>query len=228
MRRARVYFPIIGGLLALLLVASYQVLAPLLGINVSVCLIIIANLLLTGALHQDGLADTLDGFYGGQQPTDKLRIMKESAIGTYGTCAVVMILLSQFMLLVAVAEYHHLELVLLVAFALSRAMAISHVQDMPYLSGQSGKPSKSQALSNKFTTKQFGFVLLTGGLPLIFLSAFSAVIVLLGCFILRSGLKRWMTKHIGGYTGDCLGAAQQLQELLIYVLILATLHNTTA
>jgi adenosylcobinamide-GDP ribazoletransferase len=225
MRRATCYFPLVGWLLAVILIIIYMFIQPLVGISAALCLLITLSLLMTGALHEDGLADTFDGFFGGRTTERKLAIMKDSGTGTYGTCALVMALLSKFILLSALAEQGLLVVSLLVAYPLSRAMAISLVQNMPYLSSLAPNGvSKSEALAKPFRPKELIFVVITGPAACLFLPFLTAVYLLMGCLIFRYWLGFWMTKHIKGYTGDCLGAAQQLQELLIYFIILSNVE----
>lgn len=227
MRRASRYFPLVGWLLAAFLATAYWIAMPLVGIAPAVCLLMILSLLMTGALHEDGLADTFDGFFGGYTSERKLTIMKDSRIGTYGTCALVMALLSKFVLLSALAEQGLLIVSLCVAYPLSRAMAISLVQDMPYLSNQIPKGgSKSEPLAKPFRLKEFSFVILTGAVACLYIPFQTALYLFMGCLILRYWLRFWMTKHVNGYTGDCLGTAQQLQELLIYFIILSNIKIT--
>ena len=153
--------------------------------------------------------------------------MKDSRIGTYGTCALVMALVSKFVLLSALAEQNLLVVSLLVAYPLSRAMSISLVQDMPYLSNQvPNKGSKSEPAAIPFSPKIMSLVFITGALACVLLPFWTAVYVFISCLILRYWLRFWMTKHINGYTGDCLGTAQQLQELLIYMIILSNSQIT--
>jgi adenosylcobinamide-GDP ribazoletransferase len=233
MRSASCYFPLVGWLLATILIAIYMMVQPLVGISPALCLLIILSLLMTGALHEDGLADTFDGFFGGQTKERKLAIMKDSCIGTYGICALVMAILSKLVLLSALAEQGVLAVSLLVAYPLSRAMAISLVQDMLYVSNHipnsgsnsgSKNGSKSADLAKPFSPKTLLFVLITGAAACVLLPLLTAVYMLVGCLLLRYWLRFWMSKHINGYTGDCLGTAQQLQELLIYFIILSNMQ----
>jgi adenosylcobinamide-GDP ribazoletransferase len=225
MRKASRYFPLVGWLLAAILIAIYMMIQPLVGISPALCLLIILSLLMTGALHEDGLADTFDGFFGGHTKERKLAIMKDSRIGTYGICALVMAILSKFVLLSALAEQGLLVVSLLVAYPLSRTMAISLVQDMYYVSNHiPNSGSKSQALAKPFSSKALIVNVITGAAACILLPLLTAIYVLVGCLLLRYWLRLWMTKHINGYTGDCLGTAQQLQELLIYFIILSNMQ----
>jgi adenosylcobinamide-GDP ribazoletransferase len=224
MRRATRYFPLVGWLLAAILVAVYVVIQPLVGSSPALCLLIILSILMTGALHEDGIADTFDGFFGGYTQQHKLTIMKDSRIGTYGTCALVMTILSKFMLLSALANQGMLVISLFVAYPLSRAMAISLVQDMRYISNQvPGSDSKSETLAKPFSPKNLSFVVITGAAACILLPLLTTIYLLVICLILRYWLRFWINKHISGYTGDCLGTAQQLQELLIYLIILSNI-----
>lgn len=222
MHAAGRYFSLVGWLLALLLIGVYQLCEPLFGVSVSIVVLLMLNLLLTGALHQDGLADTFDGFYGGHEQQQKLHIMQDSRLGTYGSAALFITSLLQFTLLLALAEQQLLLSALLIAYPLSRAMALSHVQDLSYAkTQQSDKPSKSDPLAKPLSQTSLICLLLIGAVGLLSLSLGQAALVLICCVILRSLIKHWLVKHIGGYTGDTLGCAQQFQELLIYAAILA-------
>ncbi|WP_340677470.1 adenosylcobinamide-GDP ribazoletransferase [Paraglaciecola sp.] len=222
MHTAGRYFSLVGWLLAFILLAVYTLCLPLFGIHVSVVVLLMLNLLLTGALHQDGLADTFDGFYGGQQQQQKLHIMKDSRLGTYGSCTLFITLLLQFALLAALAERQLLCNALFIAYPLSRAMALSHVQHLGYVKAQqSDKSSKSEPLASPLSQTSLTCLLVFAALGLICLPLSQAIIVVVCCSLLRVLIARWFVKHIGGYTGDTLGCAQQFQELLIYALLLA-------
>lgn len=223
MRRASQYFPLVGWLLALILVSFYSLIQPILGTPVSLCLLLVLSVLLTGALHEDGLADTCDGIWGGQTRERKLAITKDSRIGTYGSVALILALLSKFILLWELSQQGQLSIALLLAYPLSRAMAITLVQDMTYVSNQIPEHgSKSEPLAKPFKPNNLYFVLLTGAAAMLALPFTTCILLVVGCIVLRYWLKHWLVKHLGGYTGDSLGTAQQLQELLIYILLLAS------
>ena len=220
------YFPFVGWLLAALLSAFYCFAIGYFGVAVTVCLLMILSLVLTGALHEDGLADTADGFWGGHTAARKLAIMKDSQIGTYGTCALICLLLTKFILLSTLAVNQQLLLALAIAYPLSRALAISHVQHLAY-ARQNNDASKSAALAQPMRPRVLLWLVISSLPGLLFLTLPSAIIILLSGCALRLALKHWFHKHIAGYTGDCLGFAQQVQELLIYLLLIATLPKVT-
>ncbi len=87
-----------------------------------------------------------------------------------------------------------------------------------------GSASKSETITKPFSPNNLGFVIITGAAACILLPFLMAIYLLVGCLTLRYWLRFWMTKHINGYTGDCLGTAQQLQELLIYLIILSHIN----
>ncbi|MDU0355963.1 adenosylcobinamide-GDP ribazoletransferase [Paraglaciecola aquimarina] len=231
MKRASQYFAVVGWLLACILVGFYAILLPIIGLLPSLCVLLILSILLTGALHEDGLADTCDGFWGGHSAQQKLAIMKDSRIGTYGTCALVLVLLTKFVVWWQLAQQQQLVLALCIAYPFSRAMAISHVQDMDYVSHS--KPgatsrSKSEPVAKPFNSKQLSFVFFSGVAAALTLPLSTLIYLIVACTALRYLFKALLNRHIQGYTGDSLGAAQQLQELLIYLVLLANVVTSGA
>ena len=216
------YFPAVGWLLAVLLVAMYLLASALLGSLAAIALVILVSVMLTGALHEDGLADTCDGFWGGLTVERKIDIMKDSRIGTYGACGLILVLGAKFSLLYSLAELDGIIPALLIAYPLSRAMALTHVQDLPYVSDLgSVKKNKSDPLAKPVSTAHLWFVLISGSLGVFLLPFFHITILAIAVVLVRFCLRRWMKHHIGGFTGDVLGAAQQIQELAIYTVLLA-------
>lgn len=222
------YFALIGWLLALLLVALVYLATPIWGSTVAIALMMVASVLLTGALHEDGLADTCDGFWGGLTAERKIDIMKDSRIGTYGSCSLILALTLKFVLLQSLAQSEMLYLAIVLAYPLSRAMALTHVQDLPYVSGLGTvKKNKSDPLARPVSHKHLLFVIATGGIAALALPVSTILILALGVLLVRYLLRFIMQKHIGGFTGDVLGAAQQVQELSIYLILLAMVGSNS-
>ena len=217
LNQANRYFTLVGWILGAIVAAIFYLATLLFDQNIAVFLALAFSLLLTGAFHEDGLADTFGGFYGGMDKEAKLRIMKDSRLGTYGAAALVFALLGKWLFL---SESGTPLLAMLVAYPLSRCVASSFIFDMPY--SQSSDGSKSKPLASQQTTAELLISLLTALPVFLFLSFEIALILLLILVILRFGLKFWMKKHIGGYSGDTLGATQQISELTIYAVLLAT------
>ncbi len=112
---------------------------------------------------------------------------------------------------------------IVVAFTVSRALAATLIYDMPYVSD--AYTSKSKPLANKQSSLEVAILLFTGGVVVLLLGVTQAAVIVLVLTLFRVGFKRWLTKRIGGFTGDCLGAAQQLAELLVYLTLIAFSHS---
>ena len=117
MNQSSLYFPLVGLMLGVIYLCVYSLLSLAFSPLISIILMVIVHLFLTGAFHEDGLADSVDALGGGYTVEKRLAIMKDSRIGTYGTVTLVMALLLKVALLV---EADHLWLALLAAPAVAR------------------------------------------------------------------------------------------------------------
>ena len=221
LNKANRYFSLVGLVTGLLLALSYLTISTFLPANMSILLMMGISLLLTGAFHEDGLADMADGIGGAFTIEKRLTIMKDSRIGTYGAVTLIITLLLKFTLLVELAnqDSNHLLLAIILAEALSRTVAGSLISSMPYVSDI--EQSKSKPLAQAQSSSELTLLLLIGLAPLIFYSSeviFSLLIVLV---LFRWLFKQWLMARIGGFTGDCLGAGQQISELLIYLTLVS-------
>jgi len=224
LNRASRYFTLVGWLLGGLVALIFLAADYLFSNSISLWLAMAFSLLLTGAFHEDGLADTADGFGGAFVREKKISIMKDSRIGTYGAAALVMALLGKYLLLIENAQ---IALSLLIAYALSRTVAASLVFDMRYVADDDG--SKSKPLANNQSKTDLAILLATSLPVFLLLDWQKATLIILAMILVRYAAKWYFQKQIGGYTGDCLGAAQQISELVIYAVLLinlAQLHLT--
>ncbi|MGY0615891.1 adenosylcobinamide-GDP ribazoletransferase [Vibrio sp. FJH11] len=218
------YFALVGVVLGVLCAAAFGLLSLMFPASVAIIITMVFSLLLTGAFHEDGLTDMADGIGGGMTVEKRLSIMKDSRIGTYGAATLVMALLAKFVFWGELAYEPRFLLMIVVAYTASRALAATLIYDMPYVSDSD--TSKSKPLANKQSSLEVTILLFTGGVVTSFLGISQAVVIALVLAIFRFGFKRWLTKRIGGFTGDCLGAAQQLSELLVYLTLIAFYHTS--
>ena len=228
LNQASRYFALVGLLLGGLLALSYGVFQLLLPASISVLLMMAVGLLLTGAFHEDGWADVWDGFGGGWQVSQKLAIMKDSRLGTYGAAALFIMLLVKFQSLLFLSESLITVLsAIVIGQCVSRVVATSLIMGMEYVSEDA--TSKVKPLAMHLSVTSLVTLLVTAATLLVSLIAvgvllwqtvFILVAVLL---ILRVILIRWFKQQLGGYTGDCLGAAQQLSEIAIYLTFVSVL-----
>lgn len=209
------YLTLVGWLLGALVAAIFFGAHKVLPETISLWLAMGFSLLLTGAFHEDGLADTADGFGGAFERNKKLTIMKDSRIGTYGASALLMALLGKYLLLI---ENSDVLLALLIAYPLSRATAVSLIADMTYVSDTDS--SKSKPLANHLSRTDLSILLLTALPAFLLLPHPDAALLFASLLLVRTLAKLYLNKQIGGYTGDTLGAVQQISELTIYGVLL--------
>lgn len=213
MNQCSMYFPLVGLLLGALYAGLFALLSLAWSPLVCVLLVLCFHLFITGAFHEDGLADSVDALGGGYTVEKRLEIMKDSRIGTYGTVALVMALGLKTALLV---DAKSIWLALLVVPAISRVTPLLLMTFMPYVTDPDKSKSKPVAerfsrrrllISCAFTTLvALLFSLWLPGLILVALSAVIAVTLLWG---------RYLQRQLGGYTGDALGASVVFCELAL-------------
>ncbi|USD63986.1 adenosylcobinamide-GDP ribazoletransferase [Vibrio sp. SCSIO 43136] len=219
MNRSGRFFALVGLLLGTLCALSYWVFAAILPITVAVFLTMVISLLLTGAFHEDGLADMADGIGGGMTLERRLEIMKDSRLGTYGAATLTLALLGKFLLLIELAQVTSLVPILMSGYVVSRAVAATLIRSMDYVTDAAN--SKAKPLAQSQSASEQAFLYLCGALSLLWLPLELAVGVAAALLVLRSLFKRWLNSRLGGFTGDCLGAGQQLAELAFYLICLA-------
>ena len=207
LRRATRYFPLVGLGVGLLAAAAFVVARAGLPPLVAVTLSLAATLLLTGALHEDGLADAADGLFGGRSRDDALRIMRDSRLGTFGVLALVVVLAAK---LAATASLGNAAPALIASHAAGRFWAVLPPSLLPYarLDGMAGgvaAPSRAD----------LAIAALFGLTPLLLLPGNHASAALLLSGLVALAVGAWARHRIGGYTGDVLGATVVLTELAV-------------
>ncbi len=176
------------------------------------------QIVLTGAMHEDGLADTADGLWGGWDRARRLEIMKDSRIGTYGVIALALSLLVRWAALLALMQAGWLYAPLIAAGAISRALMAAMMHALP------GARNEGLSASVGHPSRQIAGIAAALGLALALLAVGSAAVwavVSAGCAMLV--LASMAQRKIGGQTGDILGAAQQLAEITVLSVLAATL-----
>lgn len=229
LNKATRYFPLIGWIVGSISFLAFYVFSLFLSAETAVILAFIASILTTGAFHEDGFADVCDGFGGGWTKEKILLIMKDSAIGAYGAIGLVLLFLLKFKLLSESIALFQIQdstalfqifLLFVSAHALSRLAAISIIFTHEYSRDDASSKSKPIAKSN--TWKEILGSFFFGLVPLLVLSYFKyqILLVLIPVFLTRYFLARYFQKWIDGYTGDCLGATQQVCEVVYYLALL--------
>ncbi|WP_428224669.1 adenosylcobinamide-GDP ribazoletransferase [Flavobacterium sp.] len=231
LNKATRYFPLIGWLVGavsgLVFLGANYLFTPFIAVVCS----LIAGILTTGAFHEDGFADVCDGFGGGWTKEKILKIMKDSAIGAYGAIGVVLLLLCKFLVIFEIInripfafenKILFVMLLFLVYHSVSRCNAISLSFTLPYV--REDELSKSKPIAKAYSWVEVAGALFFGLVPLLLFSFFYTPFFLLVVpvlFVVRAYMGRFFTKWIGGYTGDCLGALEQVSEVATLLTILS-------
>jgi adenosylcobinamide-GDP ribazoletransferase len=218
LNRSARYFPAVGlviGGIGGLVYAAATYLWPQ---PVAVLLAMAATVYATGAFHEDGLADMVDGLGGGWEKQRILEIMKDSRVGSYGVVAMMLALLGKFTLLNSL-DGALVPCALLAGHAVSRFCSTALLATMDYV--REDLLAKAKPLAMRISGGEMLVALLFAGVSLAWLPTEKAlagcVLAALATLWLAAKFRRWL----GGYTGDCLGATQQVSEIAFYLGLLA-------
>lgn len=223
MNKATRYLPLIGWIIGAFSGISLILGAYLTDLSTGIILSMISSILLTGAFHEDGFADACDGFGGGWTKEKILEIMKDSRVGTYAVVGLILLLGLKFSLMKALIPFKQNQpflvfLTLISAHALSRFMAVTMIFTHHYVRFTDDSKSKPVAeIGSKNTLFIAAIFALIPLLTLSFLLNQPLLLLVVPLlYLIKIMLARYFTKWIGGYTGDCLGATQQVCEIGFY------------
>lgn len=226
LNQASRYFVMVGVLVGLLSAIVYGLAILILPKVVAVILVMVFGVLLTGAFHEDGFADVCDGFGGGYTPERVLEIMKDSRVGAFGVIGMVLMLGLKAATLISIPT-HAIALAFIIAHPLSRLASTVLIWRLRYVRGE----GKAKPLAETMRGSEFAFACVTAWLATIYVhgktgfSTFSCILAWLAAMASAWAMARWFVRRIGGYTGDCLGAVQQVAEVAIYLALLASLQH---
>jgi adenosylcobinamide-GDP ribazoletransferase len=217
--RAHRMFPVVGALIGaavgLLCLGLRHIGVPDLA---AAAMALGGSAILTGALHEDGLADVADGFGGGRDPATKLEIMRDSRLGTYGAMILLVSFAAKLSALAVIPDSHVVQS-LIAAHALARGVLPLMSLNMPYarkdgLARNAGQPDPATAALA---------AIIALAIALLSLSWSSALWAALVAGLSGLGMAWLAQRQIGGQTGDVLGGAEQVGETAILVLLAARL-----
>ena len=217
--RAAWAWPLAGAVLGLLGALTGGI-AMAFDLPTGVCaaLTLTALIIASGALHEDGLADTADGFWGGWTPERRLEIMRDSRIGTYGVLALGLSLLARWSLIAAALDHGSAGPVLIASAAISRAPMVALMAHL----APARADGLARAVGRPATDTAWLACGVASGVALIF-AGFGGFLALLMGFAVAIGLGALAKTKIGGQTGDVLGASQQLAEIAAMAVLVAAL-----
>jgi adenosylcobinamide-GDP ribazoletransferase len=244
LRQAPRYFPVIGWIVGAVSALFYLVFSRFISVDAGILASMVAGVLVTGGFHEDGFADVCDGFGGGWTREKILAIMKDSRIGVYGAIGLIFVLGSKYVLLrempaftpllggfsaasAGVAApfgpwnvfYDHRYIIfgMIAAHSLSRLMPVLVMQTSAYARADDPERSKSGAMAGqRLSAVSLTVACVFALAPFCFLP-WHFLLVILPVLYATFELSRYFKRWIGGYTGDCLGAIQQVTEIIFYL-----------
>ena len=230
LNKATQYFPLIGWIVGAIAAAVFWLAAGYFSVLTAALLATAATILVTGAFHEDGFADTCDGFGGGWTKSRILEIMKDSRIGVFGALGLGMLVAIKLSL---IQDYFRsfstieggisMLLFFINAHTLSRFMATSCVYFGTYARSNDDVGAKAKPLAKSFEGKRYLLASTMALIPILlwFLLSGKAALLLIPIVmaIVTWRLLRYVERWIEGYTGDCLGAVQQITEVVFYLAV---------
>ncbi|SHM27643.1 cobalamin-5'-phosphate synthase [Chitinophaga jiangningensis] len=218
LNRATKYLPLVGWIIGIFMLAVIWAFGDIAPRPLTVLLALCVSIWSTGAFHEDGFADMCDGFGGGWTKERILEIMKDSRIGTYGMLGLLLLMAAKLVSLMSL-PIHTMMLAVIAAQPLSRFTAVTVIYTQQYV--REDELSKSKPIAKGISTQELVVAGIFGLLPFVavtvYLQNYGLLITLLAVLMARLYMGRLMKKWIGGYTGDCLGAVQQVAESVIYL-----------
>lgn len=214
------YYPVVGFIIGIILVGVSR-LTELLGAGIAAeALILCTWILMTGALHLDGVMDSADGLFSGRDRERKLEIMKDSRVGAMGVITLVIILLLKLAFLDSLLPADK-TWVLLLAPAAGRFMMVYAICRYPYARKVSGLGSAFGSEAGPIKIAVAALVLLVGAWLACAWTALTALIITIGISMLAAA---WIAKQLGGMTGDTFGALCESSETIFIITAVFLLH----
>jgi adenosylcobinamide-GDP ribazoletransferase len=214
------YFPLVGAIVGacsgLVLWGAAQLWSPW----VAALLALMSSALITGAFHEDGLADSFDALGGAVSRDRALAIMKDSRIGSYGALALILVTLLRAALLAELVAIDALQALLacVLVHGLARTAAVGVMVSLPYAGD--AEHAKAKPLAERVDARQLLVACLLC-LPLLALLPAQAPALLLVASATVWLMRSWLRRRLGGYTGDTLGATEQLAEAALLLTLVA-------
>lgn len=218
-KQSLIYLPLVGLVIGLFCAAVYSALLFFLPTNIALFFALVSGVMATGALHEDGFADCCDGFFASGDKDTILRIMRDSTNGSYATLGLIVLFAAKLLLLLSLfAEQAVLTFIVMHVFA--RFVPLWIVNSIPHCNSGQHKMSADLNLNRSHL---YGALTFTSVAAWLFLSLSFVLLLLVCLWILSKLLQKLFMHKLGGYNGDCLGAGEQLAEVLILLLFVVSL-----
>ncbi len=207
-----VYFPVIGLILGIILASLSIAFSYIFPQQIVSVLLVITLVVLTGAHHIDGLADTFDGIIAGKTKTERMTIMSDTKIGTFGITAIALMLLFKYSALVVTSGIQPLILMPV----LSRWSMVS----MLFMFDSAKKSGMGFAYKQGTTWQRFLIATIITLIIVIILSGWNGLMLTVLIWLVSFGVGKWVASRIDGITGDTCGALNEINEAMVPLFII--------
>ena len=212
--RATAYFPIVGLIIGLILFGLHYLLDFLLPAGIVNALLLAALIVLSGGLHLDGLADTVDGLAGHRTPERRLEIMHDSRIGGIGAVGLFLFLIIEYVALNSIPE-KWMVFTLLLAPTVSRWAMVAAIFTYPYVRAEGlGKAFKHGISWEELLIASLVTLVLT-----VILFKIAGLVIIASVFIIINGAALYFKRQLGGLTGDTYGAINEIAMITVLLTI---------
>ena len=217
------YYPLVGAIVGTVAAAAYFVTDLALPTTIAVIIATAATALLTGAFHEDGLADTFDGISGAHDRNRALEIMHDSRIGTFGALALILVITLKIASLSSLSDTTTIIIALIAAQTISRTSIVVVQATSTYARETGIAAPQDQPFKPKNTIIATLTALITIAALALILSPTAALLATAGAITGHILIRLYFQPRLKGHTGDTLGATQQITELATYIALAATL-----
>ena len=211
------YYPLVGAIIGIVAALAFGIANLVLPTIVAVLIATAATALLTGAFHEDGLADTFDGISGAYDRARSLEIMTDSRIGTFGALALIIVISAKVAALSSLPDTTTIITALIAAHIISRTSTVIVMATSRYAKPDGIAGPQDQPLRPINTIIATLTALITIAALAFFLSPTAALLATAGAITGHILIRLYFQPRLGGHTGDTLGATQQITELAIYI-----------
>ena len=214
--RSMAFFPLVGLLIGLLLATAYFLLSFLFSKSLVLWMTLGCLALLTRGLHLDGFADTIDGFAAGGPKEKILEVMRDSRIGAFGVVGLILLIGAKYLALEQIRESSiPYSLIIMAVMGRNSMVWVCYRSPYPRSGGGLAKPFAENLTNREMiisSASAFGIGLLLLGVD--------GIMIFLGIGLFTLAFRLFFLKKLKGITGDILGAANELSELLCLVLLI--------
>lgn len=207
------FFPIVGLIIGALEALIYFIALNFISVSAASYITVLTHVIVTGGIHIDGFSDTLDGIFSGRNKDRILEIMKDSRVGTFGALGIALLIIGKIILIMNLKTP---IIAILIAPIISRTMNIFLMYNQKYARATEGM---GDMFIGVLTKNNYYICLILGIALTLTILKLKGLFIFICCIFFTILFRNYIKSKIDGITGDILGASDELNELLIYLIL---------